>query len=96
MAAPKGTRPPAAGKGRPKGSQNKVTADVKAMVLEALTHAGGAEYLYMQALDNPKAFMALVGRVLPMQVTGDADAPLVVKLVTVTSEAEQKAAWRKP
>lgn len=33
------------GPGRPKGSQNKVTADVKAMVLEALGKAGGADYL---------------------------------------------------
>lgn len=63
-------KPPAAGKGRPKGSQNKVSADVKAMVLEALHHAGGAEYLYLQAFDNPKAFVALVSRVLPMTIDG--------------------------
>jgi hypothetical protein len=34
-----------AGKGRPKGSPNKVTADVKAMVLAALDQAGGVKYL---------------------------------------------------
>jgi hypothetical protein len=33
------------GPGRPKGSQNKVTSDVKAMVLTALSKAGGADYL---------------------------------------------------
>lgn len=33
------------GPGRPKGSQNKVTADVKAMILIALSKAGGADYL---------------------------------------------------
>ena len=65
------------GPGRPKGSSNKTTADVKAMVLEALKHAGGAEYLCMQAYDNPKAFLALVGRVLPLQVGGDPNNPLV-------------------
>lgn len=32
MAAPKGTRPPAAGMGRIKGSKNKLTKDMKNMV----------------------------------------------------------------
>ncbi|MGD0108957.1 MAG: hypothetical protein ABSC06_33740 [Rhodopila sp.] len=31
MSAPKGTVPPNAGKGRPKGSRNKVTADIRAL-----------------------------------------------------------------
>jgi hypothetical protein len=38
-------KPPNAGKGRVKGVPNKITADVKAMVLEALSKAGGAGYL---------------------------------------------------
>ncbi|HEX7129119.1 MAG TPA: hypothetical protein VF217_03505 [Rhodanobacteraceae bacterium] len=33
------------GPGRPKGVPNKITADVKAMILAALDKAGGAEYL---------------------------------------------------
>lgn len=65
------------GPGRPKGMQNKVTADVKAMVLKALTEAGGAEYLFMQAFDNPKAFMALVAKVLPLTVQGGDGGALV-------------------
>ena len=80
-AAPQRKRPPG---GSRKGIPNKVNADVKAMVLEALHHAGGAEYLCMQAYDNPKAFMALVGRVLPMQVTGDGGGP--VQLVLLGSD----------
>jgi hypothetical protein len=64
------------GPGRPKGSKDKIPQDVKAMVLEALSHAGGAEYLCMQAFDNPKAFLSLVGRVLPLQVTGKDGAPI--------------------
>lgn len=96
MAAPKGSRPPAAGKGRPKGSPNVITREVKEMVIEALVHAGGAEYLYLQALDNPKAFLALVGRVLPLQLTGDGASPLVVHVLNLTGEHEQRAAWQKP
>ena len=73
------------GPGRPKGRENKVNADVKAMVLEALHHAGGAEYLYMHALENPKAFMTLLARVLPLTITAD---------VNLVDRAEQMRARR--
>lgn len=56
--------------GKPKGATAHITRDVKEMVLQALHHAGGAEYLCMQAYDNPKAFLALVGKVLPMTLEG--------------------------
>lgn len=56
--------------GRQKGTPNKITADVKAMVLEALDKAGGVGYLVEQSHSNPTAFMTLVGKVLPMTVTG--------------------------
>lgn len=68
------------GPGRPKGAQNKVTTELKAMILEALDKAGGVDYLVAQAQrDNAGAFMALVGKVLPMTVTSDPDAPLKVE-----------------
>jgi hypothetical protein len=38
MAAPRGTRPPNAGKGRPKGVANKATRDVRAAVAEIAQH----------------------------------------------------------
>jgi hypothetical protein len=66
--APKGTRPPAAGKGRPKGAENKVTREVKEMVLMALDKAGGINYLVDRALDTPASFLALVGRIIPQQI----------------------------
>ncbi len=61
-------KPPAAGKGRPKGALNKNTAAVKDMILAALSKAGGEDYLLSQADKNPNAFMALVGKVLPLDV----------------------------
>lgn len=73
-----------AGKGRPrtggraKGTPNKLTADVKAMVLEALDSAGGVNYLVEQSEKNPSAFMTLVGKVLPMQVQAEVQATLKV------------------
>jgi len=63
-----GTKPPRAGMGRPKGSLNKTTGQLKDMILQALSGAGGVEYLQRQADENPTAFMTLVGKVLPLQV----------------------------
>lgn len=70
MAAQRGTRPPAAGMGRIKGVPNKITADLKAMILGALSDAGGQEYLTRQADENPSAFLALIGKCLPREVVG--------------------------
>lgn len=58
--------------GKPKGATNKVTREVKAMILEALDGAGGVQYLIERASDprTASAFLTLVGKVLPMQVQG--------------------------
>lgn len=58
------------GQGRVKGVPNKMTKAVKEMILEALDNAGGVTYLTEQASANPKAFLALVGRILPLQLSG--------------------------
>ena len=55
--------------GRKKGTPNKVTGDLRAMVLGALSDAGGQDYLAKQAKKNPKAFLALLGRCLPKDIT---------------------------
>jgi len=45
-----------------------MTAALKDVILGALSDAGGQAWLVEQAKKNPTAFMALVGRVLPLQV----------------------------
>lgn len=67
-------RPPAAGKGRPKGAVNKNTKELKDMILKALNDAGGVSYLADCAKDpkTASAFLTLVGKVLPMTVQGPA------------------------
>jgi hypothetical protein len=66
------SKPPNAGKGRPKGVPNKATKALKDMILGALDAAGGEDYLQRQADENPGPFMALIGKVLPstMAITG--------------------------
>jgi hypothetical protein len=69
-----------AGKGRPKGSANKTTKLLKEAILAAAEAAGGEDglegYLVLQARTNPTAFLSLLGKVLPMQVTGDDGGPV--------------------
>ena len=80
--------PPAAGKGRQKGSVNKTTATLKEAILLAAERVGNdgkgkdglTGYLVHVASTDVKAFSALLGKVLPMQIAGDADSP--VNIVT--------------
>jgi len=67
-----------AGLGRPAGSHNKITGSMKEMILEAFEKAGGAEWLARQAGENPVAFMALLGKLLPsdLQVSGANGEPI--------------------
>lgn len=87
------------GPGRKKGQPNKVTADVRDMVLKAAElagkevlrqqlvksgelseeeakaladeHGSAVDYLLKQAQDNPKAFMALFGKTMPLKMDID-------------------------
>jgi hypothetical protein len=61
-AAKKRPKPPG---GSRKGRPNKVTADLKTMILGALDKVGGMDYLARQAEENPGAFLTLIGKVLP-------------------------------
>jgi hypothetical protein len=75
--------PPAAGKGRVKGTPNKITKVLKDAIIMAATNAGEgdmAAYLEVQAIENPGPFMALLGKVIPLQVAGDAENPLTLNV----------------
>lgn len=70
------------GPGRKKGVPNKITAEVKDMVRQALDKAGGIDYLVKRAND-PKtavAFLSLVGKIVPLTLQGAGGGPIVLSL----------------
>jgi hypothetical protein len=72
------------GQGRPAGAVNKTTKALKEAILEAAELSGrdakGKDglvgYLRRVADTDVKAFAGLLGKVLPLQVTGDPANPL--------------------
>jgi hypothetical protein len=55
------------------------------MILGALSEVGGQAYLVQQALDNPNAFMTLVGKVVPRDINAAVEA---AASITVINEFE--------
>jgi hypothetical protein len=75
-----------AGAGRPKGSLNKTTTQLKEAILGALEAAGGKEgsvgYLRRLAIENSSAFASLLGKVLPTTLAAsESDGGPGVKMV---------------
>jgi hypothetical protein len=66
-----------AGKGRVKGSKNKITATVKEAILIAFNDVGNSDYLVQMAHKQPVAFMSLLGKVLPQDVNANIVANLL-------------------
>jgi hypothetical protein len=77
-----------AGAGRKKGSPNKTTALLKDAIIKAAEAVGEdmqgkgklTGYCKFLAKNEPKAFAGLLGRVLPMQVTGEGGGALIVEI----------------
>ncbi len=76
----KGTK---TGGGSRKGVPNKLTKDIKAMILGALDKAGGEQYLLERSADQPVAFMTLVGKVLPLQLTGEGGGAIIIQATSL-------------
>lgn len=68
------------GQGRPKGALNKNNQQIRDMIAQALDGVGGVDYL-MDCAQDPKtksAFLGLIGKVMPVQLQGDKENPLVL------------------
>lgn len=91
--------PPAAGKGRQKGVPNKTTATLKEAILLAAAQSGSDKkgkgglvgYLQRVADNDMKAMSALLGRVLPLQVTGEGGGPVAMSLSVTFAKPAAKA-----
>ncbi len=70
MAAAKGTRPPNAGKGRPRGIPNKTTASAREAFALAFDKAGGYAELTAWAKANRTEFYKLYARLIPVEHVG--------------------------
>jgi hypothetical protein len=88
---PRGGKRP--GSGRKKGGTNKITADVKQAILEAFNALGGVEYLCAVAREDPKAFCALLGKLIPVKVAGDAEDPPVLRMAIDAPPDETREQW---
>jgi hypothetical protein len=58
------------------GKHNKVTKELKEMILGALHDSGGQKYLQLQSIENPVAFMSLLGKILPKDINARIDQPV--------------------
>lgn len=76
------------GAGRKAGTPNKLTTEVKEMILAALDRAGGIEYLTTQAHENPNAFLSLIGKVLPLQVKADVKGNVEIAVIRFSDVAD--------
>lgn len=74
-------KPSHAGKGRPKGSLNKVTGAAKAAIEMAAEGIGGSKRLQAWCKEDPlneRAFWTQIyTKLLPLQLTGDEGKPLI-------------------
>ena len=85
-----GKRP---GSGRKKGGTNKITSDVREAIMEAFSIVGGVEYLRKIATEDPKAFCALLGKLIPVKVAGDAEDPPVLRMTIDAPPDETREQW---
>ena len=84
--------------GRKKGTPNKTTGLLKDAILRAAEGAGGPAtenspgglvgYLQRHARETPQAFIGLLGKVLPLQVTGEDGGPVQVSVVKFTEQKD--------
>lgn len=84
-----------AGPGRPKGSPNRTTAALKDALMIAAEETGRdgkgkhglVGYLKWLAVEEPKTFGMLLGKIIPTQITGD----LTVRQAATMSDDELAA-----
>ncbi len=70
-----------AGKGRTKGVPNITTQAIKDMLLASLDNVGGQDYFQRQAEENPNAYMALIGKIIPASPSPETANPFTLPII---------------
>ena len=86
MAPPKGAPKKA---GRKAGTPNKVTASVKAALIEAFDKLGGVPSLVAWGQQNPDDFYKLWAKLLPTEVHATGDVGVTVQIVRFSPEVAE-------
>lgn len=66
---------------RPVGSKNSKSNELKNAVLASFDRIGGIAYLEKQAIENPTAYMALIGKIMPKEVEMQINRSLLEEVV---------------
>lgn len=75
--------------GRKKGTPNKATAMLKESILASFDKMGREEYLVRMAEEQPRAYLNLLGKVLPSEIKADVDVSGRVTLIRRDLTGEQ-------
>jgi hypothetical protein len=89
-------RPPSAGRGRKHGELNKLTREVRNLILGALDKAGGEKYLVRQAHENPVAFLALRGKCLPRDLKIEPNVDIKINFVGMNRQQSSLVEFPEP
>lgn len=74
------------GAGRKAGVPNKLNAELKTIIGNAFDTLGGEDYLVGVGKENPVAFLALLGKILPKDINADVNLRTLVKRIDLTGD----------
>ena len=77
-----------AGKGRPKGSQNKITRTIRQAIEASFDILGGEEWLVELGRSDPKAYATLLARLVPTEIRNE--PTMVFKLVNALPDLDDE------
>ena len=88
---PKTAKRPQPKGGSRKGIPNKNTGLIREMIAQALDEAGGVDYLVACAQDprSKAAFLGLIGKVMPVQISGEGGGPVLNEIVIKVVDADR-------
>jgi hypothetical protein len=64
-------------KGRPKGSKNLVNDNARANIITVFREMGGIHRMVAWAQENPTEFYKIYARLIPQEVVGNPESPIV-------------------